>query len=331
VIGSLAAVRALSEGTDRTPTPAEDPWAGYEVFERTAQVHSFTITSPSDWYLVDQGKWARPIANQEPIESRVIPVLMLSNRDHGLTTSPCFDAGFSVGPTDAILTVAYDAAYFDEHRGQADALPKAPALFGTGGFEDDGPCGAGTYVPFAVADLPFVGHFLFGSAVTVEDREQLIRAFETMRSPSALIDSTPTGTRRDHPTGAYVIAGGENAAGPWTLELRPQSDPGYIANVQLELMTAEGQVWVAGGPFTVDADRPIQQGGGDPTFGAVTQEASGVELQLEEGTPPIPAQVVPLPPSMPFDFDLFFVSNDSDVQGSAIALGPDGRTLKGLR
>ena len=76
-------------------------------------------------------------------------------------------------------------------------------------------------------------------------------------------------------------------------------------------------------------DVTIEQAGGDPVFGAVVKEANGVELRLEEGTPPISAQVVPLPPSMPFDFDLFFASNDADVQAPAVAIGPDGEALGG--
>ena len=40
-----------------------DPWEGYEVFERTAAVGNFTISSPSDWYLVNQWPWARTVAS----------------------------------------------------------------------------------------------------------------------------------------------------------------------------------------------------------------------------------------------------------------------------
>jgi hypothetical protein len=123
-------------------------------------------------------------------------------------------------------------------------------------------------------------------------------------------------------TPAYVLAGGENAAGPWRLELRPSTSAGPAANVQLAVISPEGG-GAGAGDFTVPADTPIEQAGGDPTFGAVTKEASGVELRLEEGTPPIPAQVLPLPPTMPFDFDLFFASNDADVQARAVAIGLD--------
>ena len=176
-------------------------------------------------------------------------------------------------------------------------------------------CGPGTYVYFASGDIPYVAHFAFGDAVPEDERQTLIDAFEGMQ----VDDSQEVFMEEPKPDdgAAYVIAGGENAAGPWTLELRPQTQPGYIANVQLELTTAEGPGVVAGGPFTVTEDRPIEQAGGDPVFGAVVKEADAVELRLEDGTPPIPAQVVPLPPSMPFDFDLFFASNDADVQATS--------------
>lgn len=85
---------------------------------------------------------------------------------------------------------------------------------------------------------------------------------------------------------------------------------------------------LSGGPFAIGS-RSIEQAGGDPVFGAVTKESEAVELQLEEGTPPIPAQLVPLPPSMPFDFDLFFASYEGDVAPTAVALDADGLTIGG--
>src|SRR5918995_693177 len=117
VVGSVGVLRAVDTEADRQPVPADDLWAGYEVFERTATVHSFTITSPSDWYLVNQWSWARPIAADVPQDERVTPILMLSNTDRGLTTSPCFDPAFAVDPDEAVMTIALDSAYFWEHRG----------------------------------------------------------------------------------------------------------------------------------------------------------------------------------------------------------------------
>jgi hypothetical protein len=346
VIGSLAAVRALSEGTDRTPTPAEDPWAGYDVFERTAKVGNFTITSPSDWYLVNQFPWARTLWPQlqkqqerdleacadepTPEERRscrsglsgvpgdgyVLPLLMLSDTDRGLESSPCFDRSFSVAPDEAVMTVALDELYFAANFGAGDRA-QWPVPFDTPSADDRLSCGPGTYVYFAANDIPYVAHFAFGDSVSEEERQTLIASFEGMRVEGGqefLVEEPQPDDRA-----AYVIAGGENAAGPWTLELRRSTGDGPSANVELSVISPEGEI--GAGDFSVPDDAPIEQAGGDPTFGAVTKEASGVELRLEEGTPPIPAQVVPLPPSMPFDFDLFFASNDSDVQAQAVPIG----------
>jgi len=322
VVGSVAVLRTIGTGRIDDGIPADDPWAGYEVYERTAVVQGFTITSPSDWYMVDQWSWARPIAADVPRDVRITPVVMLSNTDRGLTTSPCFDPAFAVGSEEAIVTIAADDAYVWKHQGQADALPQAPTRFDSGAPEGTGACGTGTYVPFATEDLPYVAHFLFGDDVSEEDRTTLIRAFETMGA-QATIDPTPIGTRRDHPAGAYVIAGGENAAGPWTLELRPSGGSDPRSNVVLEAVHAEGGR-VGLGDFFLTDDHAIEQAGGDPVFGAVVKDADGVELQLEDGTPPIPAQLVPLPPSLPFDFDLFFASYDGDVPARAVPIGIPG-------
>src|ERR1044072_6291354 len=53
---SLGGFRAIdrSEGM----TPMDDTWSGYEIFERTAKIENFTITSPSDLYLVNQWPWS---------------------------------------------------------------------------------------------------------------------------------------------------------------------------------------------------------------------------------------------------------------------------------
>jgi hypothetical protein len=222
------------------------------------------------------------------------------------------------------MTLAFDNAHFAANFGAGDRA-QWPVSFDSSSDPERPSCGPGTYVYFAAGDIPYVAHFAFGNAVTDQKRQTLIDAFEGMQ-----VDDTQEAFMEEPSAdvgAAYVIAGGENAAGPWTLELRSQTQPGYLANVQLELITGEGPGVVAGGPFAVSDERPIEQAGGDPVFGAVVKEADAVELRLEEGTPPIPAQIVPLPPSMPFDFDLFFASNDADVQAAAVAIGPDGTEL----
>ncbi|HJR96753.1 MAG TPA: hypothetical protein VJ979_02465 [Actinomycetota bacterium] len=160
----------------------------------------------------------------------------------------------------------------------------------------------------------FIAWAAFGDQTDPDDRQLVFDAFADMSFGRRMAS-------RPSLPAAYVVAGGENAAGPWRLELAPTSGEDN-ANVHLQLVGSEGS-GVDAGPFTVP-DVPIEQAGGDPTFGAVTKGASGVELRLEEGTSPIPAQVVPLPPSMPFDFDLFFASYDGDVPARALPIGIPG-------
>ena len=60
-------------------------------------------------------------------------------------------------------------------------------------------------------------------------------------------------------------------------------------------------------------------------FGAVTKSAASVEIRAD-GTRS-DATMMPLPPSLPFDFDLFFASHEGDVPARAIALDSDGEVM----
>ena len=345
---SFAGLRAIDRGTDDGRIAVDDPWAGYEVFDRTAKVGNFTITSPSDWYLVNQWPWARTVATDlgEQREQDVEACGEEPTRDE---RQACHSfhrrARRRVGHADPAAQrhrpgprelPVLRPVLLDRIRGRRDddrarqrlhgrelrrgrRRPQWPVAVRRAAGRGTSSCGPGTYVYFASGDIPYVAHFAFGDAVPEDERQTLINAFEGMQvddSQEVFMDEP-----KPDDVAAYVVAGGENAAGPWTLELRPQSEPGYLSNVQLQLTTAEGAGMAAGGPFTVNEDHPIEQAGGDPVFGAVVKEADGVELHLEEGTPTIPAKLVPLPPSMPFDFDLFFAPNDTDVAATAVPLG----------
>lgn len=348
---SFAGLRAIDRGADDGRVAVDDPWAGYEVFDRTATVGNFTITSSSDWYLVNQWPWARTVAAElkeeriaasercpdepTPEERRacrqaiprglpgdgyVVPMLMLGNTDRGLTTSPCFDPNFTVGPEEAVMTITLDSVYMISNFGAGDRQ-QWPVAFDSPPADDRASCGAGSYVYFASGNFPYVAHFAFGDEVPDDERQALIDAFEGMHvgDDQAFLMEEPN----PDDAAAYVIAGGENAAGPWTLEVSPRGDE----DLDFRLIGPDGD-GVGLSDVLVPDREAIQQAGGDPTFGVVTEEASAVELRLEEGTPPIPASLVPLPPSMPLPLELFFVPNGSDVQGSAVALGlpPTGPT-----
>ena len=347
VVSSVAVLRAVDAGRGSDRIATDDPWEGYEVFERTATIETLTITSPSNWYLVNQwpmgaraargrnsGNCSVAVPPDGDEQSEVcsegtdgqgqdssfpmVPMLMLSNTDLGLGPSACLDGDLALQGDDAVLEVAIDTRAVDLiESGDDPGLPGWPVAFDPNGATG-GPCGEGHYVRFQVGRYPYIAWAGFGPDASQEVRETLFEIASAMQIDQ---QAFVRGTRERTP--AYVIAGGENAAGPWRLELRPSTSADPTANVELAVISPEGG-GAGTGDFSVPGDTPIEQAGGDPTFGAVAKEASGVELRLEEGTPSIPATIVPLPPSMPFDFDLFFASNDADVQATAVALDDDG-------
>jgi hypothetical protein len=68
----------------------------------------------------------------------------------------------------------------------------------------------------------------------------------------------------------------------------------------------------------------------DPIFGAISKEAATVEFRGQDHPSlAIPGTIVPLPPSLPFDFDLFFIEGTAGIEGEAVALGPDGEPIEG--
>jgi hypothetical protein len=342
VVGSVAVVRSLDVG-GRDRTVVDDPWAGYQVFERTATIETITLTSPSDWYLVNQ--WplsAGTVADNDPgsqsceisippgqesaaeacqgkgVDSArdgsptVLPLALLSATDLGLGTSPCLDGGVDLTSDEALLEVAIDREAVDRMESGEDlGLPAWPVPFDEA--VTPGPCGEGRYARFQVGRYPYVAFLGAGPSATEADRAALISLASDMHvDPQAFVQ----GTRERLP--AYVVAGGESAAGSWRLELRPSSGKDGLPSISLGVVSAEGTVGL--GDVVLDDEHPIEQAGGDPVFGAVVEDATGVALRLEEGTPPIPAQVVPLPPSMPFGFDLFFASNDADIAAVAVPI-----------
>lgn len=342
---SFAGLRALDLGSNDARVPGSDRSDRYEVFERTATIETVTITSPSDWYLVNQWPLGAGVATStsagvscaiavgpgetepkteaceggsfsspEPVTAPgSVPLLLLSRTDPGLGASPCLQGNVELANDAAMLEVAIDVRTVQQiEAGGGPNLPSWPVAFDEEAVTD-GPCGPGHYVRFQVGSYPYLAWIGFGPETTDDVRRSLFDIADQMRFEDTRV------ARPADETPGYVIAAGENAAGPWRLELRPSTGGGPDANVDLHLLSAEGGAGT--GNFTVPDATPIEQAGGDPTFGAVSKEATGVELRLEEGTPPIAATLVPLPPSLAYPFDLFFASNPSDVAPTAVPLG----------
>jgi hypothetical protein len=303
VLAGYAGIRAIDRSSP-DGTPANDPWAGYTVYERTTTIGNVKISSQSDLYLT------RPAL----VGGDRRPLLQLTTYDPGLNEPVCGSGvpgkvpSLPDGEAAMVLT-----AVFSRRAGVEPAwpIPVDPDMPIT-----DGPCGPGRYLPFDDPSnaVPYVAWIGAGAEARDDQVHELMRSLEAMTFVG-------DGLAGDPKRSAYVIAGGESAAGAWRLEVAPGA-----GDVDLQLVTPTGGSVIEG--VTVPGVT-IEQAGGDPVFGAVVKEADGVELRLEEGTSPISAQVVPLPPSMPFDFDLFFASNDADVQATAVAIGPDGEALGG--
>jgi hypothetical protein len=72
-------------------------------------------------------------------------------------------------------------------------------------------------------------------------------------------------------------------------------------------------------------ERPIEwccmdEGLIEVTFGAISKGATGVELRTIDDVV-LPGVVVPLPPSLPHGFDLFFIEGTAGLVGEVVALG----------
>lgn len=334
IVGSVAGLtRIVGEGDDIFGSD------NYEVFQRTATVEAFTVASPSNWYLVNEWPSSMliavegsggssstcafvPGAGVEECEDTAsvetsspipvpygLPMLQLSNVDLGLSANVCADG---VPEDGAALYVAldYDAAI----AGIADpSIQEFPP--GTGlPPEGDGPCGPGRYEYFTVNGERFFSWIGVGSDASDEDRETVETSYEMM---SAIPDWTPTPPNETTP--AYVIAGGDHGPGDdWRIELRPSGDA-----IQLSL---------EGGPapdvlLTDGSAAPVSWTGTDPIFGAITKAATGVEFRPTDAGDTIPGTIMPLPPSLPFDLDLFVIEGTVGLIGEVVALGVDQPSL----
>jgi hypothetical protein len=337
VVGSVAGLNAVLRGE-------EDPFTtgDYDVFERTATIEAFTVTSPSDWYLVNE--WplsmqmavgsgsssgectaAPPGAGQpspvctssepsvqfEPLPQG-LPMFQLSNADMGLDAVSC---GQDLPADAAVLYVGldYQRAIFGAKDPSIGPWPvglEEPAAAG-------GPCGAGRYATFSVNGEPFFAWVGFGDDVTESDRSTVLAAYESLAVNDGWEPIPPNAG-----TPAYVIAGGEYGPGDdWRLELRPEGNA-------LELSLQDGPAPTV--LLTDGSVEPLAWTGTDPIFGAITKQAVAVEFRSKDDpSVAIAGTIVPLPPSMAFDFDLFFIEDTAGVDGEAVAVGPDGDVIEG--
>jgi hypothetical protein len=342
IVGSVAGLtRILGEGREDVTGDG-----GYEVFERTATVEAFTVTSPSDWYLVNEWPLSMQIAVEtsggasspcvaepgntteeckesgEVTSSRVpvphgLPMLQLSNVDTGLGSIACRDG---LPNSAAVLYIAMDPGGALAPDGASlEPYPIGPGLPAP---VDSGPCGPGTYAHFTVNGTPMFFWIGVGDGATGEDRAAVRRTAEMMYADDAWEPSPP-----DHVTPAYVIAGGVADDGePWRLDLRPgeRSPELFLEGVDASLLGVEPRR----GQDTVVPAIPIEwccrtdAGLLEVTFGFVTKGAWGIQLRPSDGAASIPGTILPLPPSLAtLDADVFFIDGTRGLEGEVKANG----------
>ena len=290
IVGSVAGLNAMLRGE-------EDPFTtgDYDVFERTAKIEAFTVTTPSDWYLVNEWPLSMQMAvtsgsaseectaaapgtgqpspvcttttesvQVEPLPYG-LPMLQLSNVDMGLNAASC---GQDLPADAAVLYVGldYERAIFG-----AKDPSIGPWPVGLQEPEAGGPCGAGRYATFSVNGEPFFAWVGFGDDVNDADRSTVLAAYESLAVDDGWEPIPPNAV-----TPAYVIAGGEYGPGDdWRLELRPDGDA-------LELSLQDGPTPTAS--LTDGSVEPLTWTGTDPIFGAITRAARGWSSDLAQET-----------------------------------------------
>ena len=350
IVGSVAGLNALLRGEGDPYTTGR-----YDVFQRTATIEAFTVTSPSDWFLVNEwplstqmavgsgsasgectaaAPGASPVCTETTQSPQVgslpqgLPMFQLSNVDLGLNAFSC---GRDLPASAAVLYVAldYQRAIF----GAKDpTIPEFPPGIGLPP-EGDGPCGPGRYAHFTVSGEPFFAWIGIGPDVSDRDRDTIETSYEMM---SAIPDWQPGSPEESTP--AYVIAGGATGShDPWRLEVRPgpRSPELYLEGVDSAVLGAEpGQgldTMVPAVPIEfccATTDGSSDAAFVDVTFGFVSKDATGVELQVREGDEltgrTLKGTIVPVPPSLgTFGFDIFFIPDTTGLAGQVVPLGID--------
>jgi hypothetical protein len=292
-------VRSL---TQTGPKPAQEPTQGpvppgtRPVFQRTATIGGLTVTSPSDWFLVDYwGNW-NPDATS--LDTHAIPMLEVTNFDPGLSTPVC-----------------------DTQPGRSTRLPADGVaifvLIGNDGRTAADLCGGdvGTSSTGSAGLAPFTSVMTVGSNATDADRAT---ANEIWRSMSWTGPLSFYGRGRSP---RYILDGWKEGTGTGILEALPSEQ-----NVELSFLEDDGS-GQGGTDITVKGvPRPNALDG--DAFGGVTQDAARVELRRAGVATPLVARLIDLPPSLHADYDAYvFEPQPTGGPFEVVAIGPDGSVL----
>ena len=296
---------AVQIGRRDTTTPADRPTG----VERTVWIAGARISAPASWYLID--RWGSPTEASDPPGEQ--PLVQLTSWDPGLDRSIC---GAAIPDDGVALYVG-----LERHGDSSDPAPVWPTVVGDDTPISDGPCGAGRYVRFRPWDRTLFAWIGTGTNADPVAKHELFDRFNDMR-----VDPWPDEDATSFTEPTYVVAG-EAGQDPvtrgWKLEVRPSGlnielildafNGGSISDfTDLDQSTSSPQVCCAYGPRDTS----------DPVFGAVAEGVRGVRWIPLGDESPTDATILSLPPTMPFDLDIFFAPNPANVNGRTELIAP---------
>jgi hypothetical protein len=292
VVASVVGLQALMRTDPITPTPADVPILpdAPEGF-RAVALPLASVTYPHDWFLVATG--------DDPAEPG--PILQLTNFDPGLAELRCVSGTDRIATDSVLLRVSTGTEMAYEETLPASewpvelATPPEPGPFPAA-------CGDGIEKLFAKwtspSGLVYTAHAILGSEVRAEDREAVLRTFDSLSVAAApqteellgtvnlILDSTDT------PVGpvalyAYIddFEGGSawiGIVGPAGSGLAGASQVGREVPSTDESVTMNLDLW------------------GGVVWGEVAASVAGAELRTVEGAT-FPAKLIPMPASLGLD------------------------------
>jgi len=306
IAGSVAVIRGLTATRHELPVkPPPSPPTGdtRPAFERTATIGGLSITSPSDWILVDYlGLWN---ADAVSLDSTAVPVMELTNFDPGLTTPVCDGP-----PGEPTRLPADGVAIF--------------AIVGHGSGNVDDSCGrdiaastTGT-IGFG-GSVPYRFVLAMGPNVTERDRTNAERIWRSLTWVTPLYPYA-----RGAPP-QYVLDGYRDGADWWLLEARPRLGGVSLSETDIEPSGSGSSAYVYS---SLPSGRSMYAKHED-RFGMVAQDAAKVEFYRERGGAPLVGRVLDLPPGLAFPFDAWWFEGQigQEWSGQAVAVADDGRIL----
>jgi len=307
LIGVLAFVAALRStprpgGDGVTPAPPETPTNPRPAFQRTATIGGLTVTSPSDWVLVDY--WGLWDADATSLDGTSVPLLELTNFDPGLSTPVC-----DVGPGEPTRLRADGVAILVMVGNDGTDVAER-----CGGNVEDSTAGMisvwGNTVPY---------HIVLAAGPEVSEADR-VAAEEILRSIAWTAAGTPY-ARGQSPR--YVLDGWQEGSAWGLLEALPSEQ-----NVELSVWESDGN-GSSGSSGHADYGVPSPNALEGDFFGAVTEDAARVEFHFARGWTPLEARVIDLPPSLPFAFDAYWFGSEpkDSTSGEVVAIGGDGAIL----